>query len=260
MIKYYALSVAILLYCNCNAQETKFEEVLELFSIPKNPIPDRLASEYFEFSPSESASTLYADKILARTEKFILLITYQECSVDDKCTRSFVNSFDLQGRRIDKILYKNTIADCSFDDKRDVVFVSKDLLVFKEVRKKLDCQNDKEQIGIRKWLEFQPIREDGKFLKPYTETKAIERENIIFSHRVFTVNELKEKTEQELSIIKNEIFASHGYMFETKKWIDYFESKHWYIPSSADVLSKLTDIEKQNIELIISIKNDSNSN
>jgi len=109
-------------------------------------------------------------------------------------------------------------------------------------------------------LEFQPVKEDGSFSKPYTDLKAIERENYIFSHRVFEKEELIHKTEEELDIIKNEIFASHGYVFTTKRWQEYFETKSWYIPSDKDAVNKLTAIEKKNIELILSIRKDEENN
>ena len=53
-----------------------------------------------------------------------------------------------------------------------------------------------------------------------------------------------------LKIMRNEIFARHGYKFKTKDMADYFGAKAWYKPQYDDVTSKLTPIETLNIALI----------
>ena len=56
-----------------------------------------------------------------------------------------------------------------------------------------------------------------------------------------------------IDIMRNEIFADHGYIFKTDKWRKYFEVQHWYNPRFDDVAIKLTIIEKINIENILKI-------
>ncbi|WP_298544192.1 YARHG domain-containing protein [uncultured Aquimarina sp.] len=250
----YLLVIVVFISSKNYAQETEFDKLLDLFTESKKQIPKDLAQKYFDFKSTERANTLLTGKIVVKTNDYIVLSTVLECSAGGSCEQSSITSFSDNGDRINTIAYEREMADCSFDDKRESVFISSDLLVFKETREKLDCLGDGKQIGIKEWLEFQPIKENGTFSKPYTDLKAIERDNYIFSHRVFTPDELDQKTEEELAIIKNEIFASHGYMFTTEKWQDYFESKSWYMPSDDDAIGKLTEIEKKNIELILSIK------
>ena len=50
--------------------------------------------------------------------------------------------------------------------------------------------------------------------------------------------------------MRNEIFARHGYIFQTNDMKAHFKSQDWYIPKYNDVNSMLTDIEIKNIELI----------
>jgi hypothetical protein len=57
-------------------------------------------------------------------------------------------------------------------------------------------------------------------------------------------------SKEELRIMRNEIFASYGYIFSSKDLKEYFEGTKWYTPSSKNVDNKLTDIEKYNIKLI----------
>lgn len=59
----------------------------------------------------------------------------------------------------------------------------------------------------------------------------------------------------ELRLMRNEIFASHGYIFSSPDLKEYFENKKWYKPISKDVNDKLTEIEKYNIKLIQLIEN-----
>lgn len=59
---------------------------------------------------------------------------------------------------------------------------------------------------------------------------------------------------EKLRIIRNELFAFHGYRFNAPDLKDYFEKKEWYKPSnltSGQIFNLLTDIEKHNITLIM---------
>ncbi|KAA1243918.1 YARHG domain-containing protein [Aquimarina sp. RZ0] len=256
----YTFIILIFLSFKIYAQKNEFNELISLFATPKKEIPLILAKTYFDFQPTERANKLLTGQIIVQTDTYLIVSTHLECNAKRNCVQSSITSFSNTGERIGTIAFERTITDCSFDDSRKSVYVSKELLVFKEVREKLDCQGDGSQIGVKMWLEFQPIREEGTFAKPYTDRKSLERENYIFSHRVFTEEELKEKTEEELAIIKNEIFAAHGYMFKKEMWQDYFESKSWYTPSDQDATEKLTPIEKKNIELIVSLKKHEDNN
>ena len=55
----------------------------------------------------------------------------------------------------------------------------------------------------------------------------------------------------ELEILRNMIYARHGYSFKNRKMRYFFDSWiDWYIPVSTDIRAKLTDLEKKNIDLI----------
>lgn len=59
---------------------------------------------------------------------------------------------------------------------------------------------------------------------------------------------------EDLDIMRNEIFARHGLKFKTEKWQKYFSTKLWYKAQFDNVDSKLTDIEKHNIQVILDTK------
>jgi hypothetical protein len=54
-----------------------------------------------------------------------------------------------------------------------------------------------------------------------------------------------------LQLMRNEIFARYGYKFRAGGEMDsFFSTQDWYWPQFDDVTSKLTEIERINIELI----------
>jgi hypothetical protein len=55
---------------------------------------------------------------------------------------------------------------------------------------------------------------------------------------------------QDLNIMRNEIFAVHGYIFSSPKYQKYFEAKKWYKPLSTNIEDKLSAIEKANIQFL----------
>lgn len=55
----------------------------------------------------------------------------------------------------------------------------------------------------------------------------------------------------ELEVLRNLIYARHGYSFKNRRMRYLFDlNVDWYIPMSTDIRDQLTDVEKQNIELI----------
>jgi len=75
------------------------------------------------------------------------------------------------------------------------------------------------------------------------------------SLRIIDIDELKKMKKESLDIMRNEIFADYGYVFKTEKWKTYFESKKWYNPRYREVDSKLSVVEKINIERILNASN-----
>jgi hypothetical protein len=55
----------------------------------------------------------------------------------------------------------------------------------------------------------------------------------------------------DIIILRNSIYARHGYSFKKWQLREYFDEQPWYIPISTDVKAQLTPIEKQNISLLL---------
>ncbi|MDG3087752.1 YARHG domain-containing protein [Vibrio hannami] len=72
------------------------------------------------------------------------------------------------------------------------------------------------------------------------------------SLRLLTKEELQGYSASELRLIRNEIFARHGYIFKSKDLSSYFSTKSWYSPNTTDVT--LSTIETKNVKLIKSLE------
>jgi hypothetical protein len=71
------------------------------------------------------------------------------------------------------------------------------------------------------------------------------------SERILKYEDIQQLSKIELKIMRNEIFARHGYTFKTSDMQQYFGKQNWYSPQFNDVNNKLSEIEKENIKLIM---------
>lgn len=64
-------------------------------------------------------------------------------------------------------------------------------------------------------------------------------------------------SKDQLALARNEIFARHGYVFQTSTYRDYFNSKSWYKPNSSYInnVDTLNEYEKYNLNLIQKYEN-----
>ena len=62
--------------------------------------------------------------------------------------------------------------------------------------------------------------------------------------------DLENKSSRELRIMRNYIFARHGYIFKSDDLRQYFSQYDWYTPISRNITKELSKIERDNIKLI----------
>lgn len=55
---------------------------------------------------------------------------------------------------------------------------------------------------------------------------------------------------RDLEILRNTIYARHGYSFQNREMRYLFDRVDWYMPVSTDVTAQLTPLEKENIDLL----------
>lgn len=75
------------------------------------------------------------------------------------------------------------------------------------------------------------------------------------SAKVLKAEELKNLRKLDLEIIRNTIYARHGYIFKNPKARQFFDGIDWYIPVNTAIEKDLTTVEKQNIQLIKRFEN-----
>lgn len=89
----------------------------------------------------------------------------------------------------------------------------------------------------------------------YTETKYRSSSEEIFklnpSKEKLTEKQLKNLRKMDLEILKNSIYARHGYSFKKPTFRYFFEATDWYIPAFDNVDDELTEIEKENLEILV---------
>jgi hypothetical protein len=88
------------------------------------------------------------------------------------------------------------------------------------------------------------------YLEEVFRTASEEVFKINASTRRLTEEELKNLRKLDLEIIRNTIFARHGYSFKKNSIRQFFEVNHWYVPVSNNVDATLTAVEKENIVLL----------
>ncbi len=66
----------------------------------------------------------------------------------------------------------------------------------------------------------------------------------------FVEEQLAYLTPAELRLLRNHVYARHGYIFKTEELKAYFSKFDWYKPQLAEVENLLNKLEKSNIELV----------
>lgn len=74
------------------------------------------------------------------------------------------------------------------------------------------------------------------------------------STRYLEVTDVENLLPEEIEMIRNEIYARHGYSFTNIKIRRIFDDKDWYIPMAIDIRDQLTEIEAHNIDLLLNFE------
>jgi hypothetical protein len=120
--------------------------------------------------------------------------------------------------------------------------------------------------GVFKMIYAKKSDDLGGVWKP-NDTKKIAERVFVLPRRAFKYNpktgdypqsstkRLKESDVEnlrpaDLRIMRNEIYARHGYTFQLADMRKHFDAKDWYMAVSQDVTDNLTETERKNAELI----------
>ena len=70
------------------------------------------------------------------------------------------------------------------------------------------------------------------------------------SSTLLTSKDVENMHRRDLEVMRNAIYARHGYSFQNREMRFYFDRVDWYIPVSVDVTRELTEMERKNIEIL----------
>lgn len=69
-------------------------------------------------------------------------------------------------------------------------------------------------------------------------------------------DDLNGYSQEGVAVIRNEIYARHGYIFKTEKWSNYFTQFSWYVPDKNYSDSLMNAMEKANLATIVQYEKD----
>ena len=129
------------------------------------------------------------------------------------------------------------------------------LEVFNEARKSIAKLNNTEISPILSISKSSPIKSVQQSAERLTSEDSGKNMGVsgrysIASDRLLTETDIEGCSKKDIRLMRNAIFARHGYIFKNKELADYFSTMDWYEPRYSDVTSKLTEIELKNIEFL----------
>ena len=87
---------------------------------------------------------------------------------------------------------------------------------------------------------------------PFEENEESEEVYLFPSDREYiTESDLYGKSKDEVALIRNEIYARHGYVFNTEPFKTYFSEKDWYVANPSFTDSLFNEIEKTNKDFLV---------
>ncbi|WP_293305084.1 YARHG domain-containing protein [Pedobacter sp. UBA5917] len=96
--------------------------------------------------------------------------------------------------------------------------------------------------------------EDGKIdtleANPFYRSASDQIFKLNASTTTLKEEDVKNLRKLDLQIIKNTIFARHGYAFKKQTFRNFFDPVEWYVPVKNNVDNDLTAIENKNIKLL----------
>lgn len=107
---------------------------------------------------------------------------------------------------------------------------------------------DKSKLAVfRDTIDGEPEEYDDTTFYSTTEKVFDKNASTTLLNKAFVSN----LTKADIYILRNSIFARHGYAFRDRQLRIYFEYFEWYMPVFGDVKKDLTDLEKNNVALLL---------
>ncbi|WP_333808420.1 YARHG domain-containing protein [Flavobacterium sp.] len=175
-----------------------------------------------------------------------------EINVDEFKRERTDGNFSIQIKKTDSVMKGNWIAyhpeevkisSRIFDLKKKLFIYNKEATLYSTFRNTDKFKNITVTDTIDDEVE---VYEDKEY---FSTTQKLFEKNA--SNEELTSDFVSNLTKADIFILRNSIFARHGFAFRDKQLRMYFEQFDWYMPVFGDVKDELTEIEKKNIDLLL---------
>lgn len=177
-----------------------------------------------------------------------------KCNAGGSCDRDVLYVMN-EKAIIDQLTIASSSGDASFSYEKKYEFINDSLIQLSITKKEYEFDDEEgEDILVSDTTNFENylISQSGKILE--FKIEVIDgREYPQASIVLLKEKDIASLPKESLDLMRNEIFAAHGYAFKTTKWRSYFDSKDWYLAKHDNVDQLLNPIELQNIQTILKV-------
>lgn len=100
--------------------------------------------------------------------------------------------------------------------------------------------------------DYNSTNTDTYYENDYTEEEHVNDDFFFPSDKKYISEyDLRDLTKEEVAMIRNEIYARHGYIFNTEPYKSYFEHQEWYTPNPNFDDSLFNIVEEANKDFIV---------
>lgn len=175
-----------------------------------------------------------------------------ELKVDEFKRERTDGSFSIQIKKTDSVMKGNWVAynpsevkisSRIFDLKKKLYIYDKEAILYSTFRNTDKFKN----ITVTDTIDHEvEVYEDTEY---FSTTQKLFEKNA--SNEELTSDFVSNLSKADIFILRNSIFARHGFAFRDKQLRVYFEQFDWYMPVFGDIKDELTEIEKKNIDLLL---------
>lgn len=211
------------------------------------------------------------------------LIFHEYFDLYDDWSKTYLTVFSLEG----KAIQAKRLKELSFEGNTSIniidgklieiayhdLFSKEDspnsLVVLRSTIAQKDRRSKRKRRKKRKYQSIHPDKVEGTIYEYFTVSEAgtltrLSQVNTFSegrqypqaSFRLLSRSELSTLSREDLSLIKSEILAEHGYIFQDENSANYFNAQEWYQARQENVDSLFSDVEKHNYQLLTQLEQD----
>ena len=106
-------------------------------------------------------------------------------------------------------------------------------------------------IDQNKMKEKKSIYEDEEYIEESYFTTSASVFDFNSSLKELSIKDVENLSKADIYILRNSIYARHGYSFKSAQLSSYFQEQSWYYPVKSDIKKELSELEKKNINLLM---------